>query len=649
MALRNTIGALFGALALGAVLAAVLAVSGCDIDSAYEGAAVSSNAEDPNAIVTTRIVGSVGDGPIENARVRVFTNSGEELSETRSSNTADYEITVRTQGRNYPLTIVADEGTDMVTRKPPDFSLASVVMSPGRNEIANLNPFGTLIVRTAEKSGGISYETIAAATDAVVERYGFGLGSSLVAHPIFSPMDDTNVHVVVKASETLGEMIRRTRDAVTPYCVDGIRDAEKEEIWRCGDAVVEALAADLVDGWIDGQGAPGHDPRIAAVANVASAPVMLEALANRLRIDAYNLGALYTKEQMDRVIVLVRPGATLGTGDVTIPSEALMQARRALYAAMLVTDNNTYVLEARYAVQTTAPGSTQLNRLPGDEIALDQAINALNLAILDRAADWITDKDLLNEINGRASSEEVPYLENPVEPAPSDEDSLDGSGPIVTAPEEEEEGKEELKEEETKENDNAITEEEPIVEEEPIESEPNSSPVISGTPTTALVVGQEWSFTPEAYDADEDVLTFSIEGEPDSAEFDPKTGRIWWTPHETGSYGPITITVSDYKDSDSLDRFTLHVDEPTLGTTMLSWTPPIEREDGSTLEDLAGYRIYYGKDENSLTHVINISEKGQTTHLVENLDPGTWYFAVTAYDNNDLESDKSNFTSKTIN
>ena len=488
MALRNTIGALFGALALGAVLAAVLAVSGCDIDSAYEGAAVSSNAEDPNAIVTTRIVGSVGDGPIENARVRVFTNSGEELSETRSSNTADYEITVRTQGRNYPLTIVADEGTDMVTRKPPDFSLASVVMSPGRNEIANLNPFGTLIVRTAEKSGGISYETIAAATDAVVERYGFGLGSSLVAHPIFSPMDDTNVHVVVKASETLGEMIRRTRDALMAvnFEVEGV-DGEPRVI--DGDGVVQALAADLVDGWVDGRGAEGHDRRIAAVANVASAPVMLEALTNRLRIDFYNLDAEIAKAQMDSVIGIVRPESTLRTGDVTIPPEALMQARRALHAAMLVTSDE-YVLEAIYAVQTTAPGSTQMNPLQSEyDKALGSAIEALNRAILDTAADWITDEGLLDEIN---SSDEVPYLENPSEPTPDSHDVPDEivkDEEIVKAPEEEAAEKEELAappvssgptEEENQDNDSGAIDEEPIVQDEPINDDPNGAPIIFG-------------------------------------------------------------------------------------------------------------------------------------------------------------------------
>jgi hypothetical protein len=488
MALRNAIGVLSGALMLGALLA----VTGCDTDSTLETGVGTSDPQD--TIVTARIGGSVGDGPIQNARVRAFTNSGDLVrgSETRSSSTADYEITVKTQGRNYPLTIVADEGTDIVTNGPPDFSLVSVVLSPGNNQIANLNPFSTLIVRTAQKSvGGVSSATIAAATDAVVERYGFGLGSDLVAHPIFSPMDDSNVHVVVKASETLGEMIRRTRDAVTPDCT-----INEVEIWRCGDDVVETLAADLVDGWIDGQGAPGPDRRIAAVANVASAAVMLEALANRL----YVYGGDATTA-MDAAIAAVR-GVTLTTADVTIPSEALMQARRALHAAMLVTSDE-YVPEALYAVQTTAPGSTQLTPLQSEQYkALDWAIDALNHAILDTAADWITNESLLDEINRIASSEEVPYLKNPY--------------------------------------------------------------------------------------------------------------------------------------------------EPTLGTATLTWSRPTERADGTPLEDLAGYRIYYGKDENNLTRVLDIRDGEQTKQLLENLDSGTWYFSIAAYCNKGIEGEKSNIGIKII-
>jgi hypothetical protein len=536
------------------------------------------------------------------------------LNETRSSNTADYSITVKTQGRNYPLTIVADEGIDLVTGGPPDFSLVSVIMGPGSREVANLNPYGTLIVKAAQKGGGISSATIAAATEAVMQRYGFGLDTSLVAHPISTPMDNTNVHVVVKASETMGEMIRRTRDAVAT-----VRNAKVH-----GDEVVEALASDLVDGWIDGRGATGHDRRVAAVANVASAAVMVEAMANRLHVYGNEATAA-----MDQAIWLVRPDATARTQDVGISPEALAQSMRSLHAAMQVT-SDTRVPGALYAVQTTQPGSTQMNSLPSG------VEDALNLAILDTA--WITDASQLDHINHVANSDELPDLGDPgdgsTEQPPSDEGGSSSPDPIVNAPEEEEEqplpppGSGGSAEDET---------------------EPNAAPVISGTPTTALAVGQAWSFTPEAYDPDGDVLTFSYDLLPVWAQFDPKTGRVQGTPLQAGSFGPITITVSDHMDSASLEPFTLHVDEPTLGTTMLSWTPPTEREDGSTLVDLAGYRIYYGKDENSLTHVINISEKGLTEHLVENLDPGTWYFAVTAYDSKGLESDKSNRTSKTIN
>jgi hypothetical protein len=34
--------------------------------------------------------------------------------------------------------------------------------------------------------------------------------------------------------------------------------------------------------------------------------------------------------------------------------------------------------------------------------------------------------------------------------------------------------------------------------------------------------------------------------------------------------------------------------------------------------------------------------------VVENLSPGTWYFAVASYNTSNVESDRSNITSKTI-
>jgi hypothetical protein len=99
--------------------------------------------------------------------------------------------------------------------------------------------------------------------------------------------------------------------------------------------------------------------------------------------------------------------------------------------------------------------------------------------------------------------------------------------------------------------------------------------------------------------------------------------------------------------SDSGDSGLSHSDS-TSQTAIVSWTPPVQRTDGSALTDLAGYRIYYGKGLNSLTQIIDITNAGQTSQFIDNLDTGTWYFAVTAYTNDGLESEMSNLGAKRI-
>jgi hypothetical protein len=46
--------------------------------------------------------------------------------------------------------------------------------------------------------------------------------------------------------------------------------------------------------------------------------------------------------------------------------------------------------------------------------------------------------------------------------------------------------------------------------------------------------------------------------------------------------------------------------------------------------------------------VVDIRDGEQTKLLVENLESGTWYFAVTAYCSKGIESEKSNIGSKII-
>jgi hypothetical protein len=179
----------------------------------------------------------------------------------------------------------------------------------------------------------------------------------------------------------------------------------------------------------------------------------------------------------------------------------------------------------------------------------------------------------------------------------------------------------------------------------------NSPPVISGSPNTSLVVGTAWSFTPKASDPDGDPLTFSITGRPSWMSFNSSTGRLSGTPGSSsvGVYPDIRISVSDGEATTSLPAFSLTVTEPqpSMGTAALRWTPPTERTDGTPLTSIGGYKLYYGRNASNLEQIVNLGSN-MTRYQVNNLEQGTWYFAITVFDGNGLESDRSGVVSKTI-
>jgi hypothetical protein len=178
----------------------------------------------------------------------------------------------------------------------------------------------------------------------------------------------------------------------------------------------------------------------------------------------------------------------------------------------------------------------------------------------------------------------------------------------------------------------------------------NRPPVISGTPPASGTVGQAYSFTPTASDPDGQALTFSITNRPSWATFNTSTGRLSGTPTaaNAGSYSAIVISVSDGTASVSLPSFTLTVQQVQTGSATISWTPPTTNADGSPLTNLRGYKIYYGTNSSNLTQVLDLPNPGTSRGVVENLAPGTWYFAVTSYNSSNVESNRSNVTSKTI-
>jgi len=73
-------------------------------------------------------------------------------------------------------------------------------------------------------------------------------------------------------------------------------------------------------------------------------------------------------------------------------------------------------------------------------------------------------------------------------------------------------------------------------------------------------------------------------------------------------------------------------------TVTINWTPPTENTDGTTLENLAGYKIHYGTASKKYTQTITVSNPGLATYVISSLPAGTYYFSVTAYNATGTES-----------
>jgi len=178
----------------------------------------------------------------------------------------------------------------------------------------------------------------------------------------------------------------------------------------------------------------------------------------------------------------------------------------------------------------------------------------------------------------------------------------------------------------------------------------NRAPIISGTPSTSLRVGEAYTFQPSAADPDGDALTFSIQNRPAWATFSSSTGRLSGTPGagDVGQFSNVRITVSDGRAQASLGAFTIAVNQVAMGGVTLSWIPPTTNVDGSPMTDLAGYRIYYGRSAGALDQTIVISNAGLTRYVVDNLSPATWYFSMTSYKSNGVESVRTSTVSRTL-
>jgi hypothetical protein len=183
---------------------------------------------------------------------------------------------------------------------------------------------------------------------------------------------------------------------------------------------------------------------------------------------------------------------------------------------------------------------------------------------------------------------------------------------------------------------------------------PTPAPVeLAGTPATSVTAGQNYLFQPKVSQGG-GVVTFSIQGQPTWATFDTDTGALTGKPAAAneGTTGSITITGTNGSSSSSIGPFTIAVNAPTAppatGSATLSWTEPTENTNGTPITGLAGYHIYYGTAENVWTTTITVASPTETSYVVSGLAPGTYYFAVVAFNSAGMDSPQSNVLSKTI-
>jgi hypothetical protein len=182
-----------------------------------------------------------------------------------------------------------------------------------------------------------------------------------------------------------------------------------------------------------------------------------------------------------------------------------------------------------------------------------------------------------------------------------------------------------------------------------------AKPTISGTPTTSVIAGSAYSFTPSASGSGGTVY-FSIVNRPSWATFSDTTGTLAGTPTtaEAGTFSGIVISAYNYDKSAnlsspnvSLAAFSITV-QPGSDAATLRWTIPTENTNGTTLTNLAGFRISYGTAADELSQSVTIASPTSSSYVLSDLAAGTWYFAVEAYNTAGIYGPASNVESVTI-
>jgi hypothetical protein len=350
--------------------------------------------------ISNTLSGSVGDGPIVGATIKVYDKNYGLLAVTSSDSSAFYKLTIKTSKKSYPIIVEATGGVDLVTNAPADFTLKSVAMTPKNKSKLNINPFSTVIAEVAlAMSGGLTADNFTSATTIVLEKFSFGLDRSLVPDPNSTHIDSSNVATIVKASETMGEAIRRSYTAL-----------QTAGYSFSHDNIIEAIAADFTDGALDGRGELQALPVIAATVTSVSAQVLTEAITNQLTVGDIDAAAL-----MDQAIRVIQPDAVLMTDSVPITAAMVRQTRLAVQAILTIQPSEM-LSDLDFVLQNIVP--LQLASDVQGTISVD-ASNFLDGLIYSVSVSDQTQLDKFNSTVGRdIVSDPEPTPEPTPEPSP---------------------------------------------------------------------------------------------------------------------------------------------------------------------------------------------------------------------------------------
>ena len=70
----------------------------------------------------------------------------------------------------------------------------------------------------------------------------------------------------------------------------------------------------------------------------------------------------------------------------------------------------------------------------------------------------------------------------------------------------------------------------------------------------------------------------------------------------------------------------------------LAWEAPTENSNGTPITGLAGYKIHYGTASQDYTQVVSVSNPSLSRYVLDSLPSGIYYFAITAYNSQGMES-----------